>query len=98
MKLPVALLFLLAAAVLEAGGDAVVRLALHGSANGPRRGMFLLVGGLVLLAYGCFVNAPRWDFGRLLGIYVCFFFIVAQAISWLRSTRSRRRRFWSGAR
>ena len=29
------------------------------------------------------VNKPAWDFGRLLGIYVVFFFIVAQLISWL---------------
>jgi small multidrug resistance family-3 protein len=29
------------------------------------------------------VNKPDWDFGRLLGIYVVFFFVVAQIISWL---------------
>ncbi|MDQ2776234.1 MAG: hypothetical protein M3Y57_15150, partial [Acidobacteriota bacterium] len=29
------------------------------------------------------VNAPPWDFGRLLGLYVVFFFIAAQLISWL---------------
>jgi len=29
------------------------------------------------------VNTPPWDFGRLLGVYVVFFFLVAQAISWL---------------
>ena len=29
------------------------------------------------------MNAPEWDFGRLLGIYVVFFFVIAQAISWL---------------
>ena len=36
----------------------------------------------MLFAYSYAVNAPRWDFGRLLGIYVVFFFVVAQAISW----------------
>jgi len=36
----------------------------------------------VLFAYGCVVNAPPWDFGRLLGVYVVFFFVVAQAIAW----------------
>jgi drug/metabolite transporter (DMT)-like permease len=81
MKIGIALLFLLGAAILEAVGDAVVRAGLHG-ATGIRRVLFVLIGGLVLLAYGCFVNAPRWDFGRLLGIYVCFFFIVAQVIAW----------------
>jgi len=29
------------------------------------------------------VTAPPWDFGRLLGVYVAFFFIVAQLIAWL---------------
>ena len=32
--------------------------------------------------YGYVVNAPSWDFGRLLGVYVVFFFLVAQALSW----------------
>ena len=29
------------------------------------------------------VNSPAWDFGKLLGLYVVFFFLTAQAISWL---------------
>ncbi len=37
----------------------------------------------LLFAYGCMVNSPPWDFGRLLGVYVVFFFVVAQAIAWL---------------
>ena len=77
-----ALLTLLLAAVLEAGGDALVRAGLFGP-GAVRRAALLIVGGLVLLAYGCVVNAPRWDFGRLLGIYVVFFFVVAQVIAWL---------------
>ena len=28
------------------------------------------------------VNAPPWDFGRLLGIYVTLFFLLAQLINW----------------
>ncbi len=77
-----ALLVLLGAAILEAGGDALVRAGLHNPAL-LRRILCLLLGGLVLFAYGCAVNAPRWDFGRLLGVYVVFFFVVAQAIAWL---------------
>ena len=82
MKTGWALLTLLLAAVLEAGGDALVRAGLFGP-NVLRRALLLVAGGLVLLAYGCVVNAPRWDFGRLLGIYVVFFFVVAQVIAWL---------------
>ncbi|HTS25841.1 MAG TPA: hypothetical protein VMH81_08195 [Bryobacteraceae bacterium] len=72
---------LLAAALLEAGGDALVRKGLHASAF--MRAAFLAAGTVVLFAYGCTVNTPSWDFGRLLGIYVVFFFIVAQLIGWL---------------
>src|SRR2546425_3669763 len=76
------LLVLLSAALLEAGGDAVVRLGLRASATFVRASLFL-TGGLVLFTYGYVVNTPQWDFGRLLGIYVVFFFLVAQFISWL---------------
>ena len=38
---------------------------------------------MVLFAYGYTVNAPPWDFGKLLGVYVVFFFVVAQLINWL---------------
>ncbi len=38
---------------------------------------------VVLFAYGFTVNAPPWDFGKLLGLYVVFFFVIAQLISWL---------------
>ena len=82
MKTGWALLTLLLAAILEAGGDALVRAGLFGP-NVVRRALLLVAGGLVLLAYGCVVNAPRWDFGRLLGIYVVFFFAVAQLIAWV---------------
>src|SRR5881275_2854295 len=81
MRQSTALLILLVAAVLEAGGDALVRSGIHASASGTRL-LFWLTGGLVLFTYGYVVNAPPWDFGRLLGIYVVFFFVVAQVISW----------------
>lgn len=80
MKPGVALLILLAAAVLEAGGDAIVRRGLHHDGQAARLGLILL-GGLVLTVYGVTVNLPPWDFGRLLGIYVTLFFLVAQIIN-----------------
>lgn len=81
MRQTTALLILLAAALLEAGGDALVRSGIHASASGARL-LFWLAGALVLFSYGYVVNAPPWDFGRLIGIYVVFFFVVAQVISW----------------
>lgn len=70
---------LLLAAGLEAGGDALVRLGLHG--HGPVRLSFLLAGAAALFAYGVSVNMPDWDFGRLLGVYVTLFFLMAQGLN-----------------
>ena len=71
---------LAAAAALEAGGDALIRVGLHTETVWQRM-VFFSLGALILFAYGWSVNSPPWDFGKLLGIYVVFFFIFAQAIS-----------------
>ncbi len=73
---------LLLAAILEASGDAIIRKALYSPAQWTRMGLFL-AGAAVLFAYGYAVNAPAWNFGNLLGLYVVFFFAVAQLTSWL---------------
>jgi drug/metabolite transporter (DMT)-like permease len=90
-----ALLVLLCAAALEAGGDALVRRGLHVPSLWTRVA-FLLCGGIVLFAYGVLVNTPPWDFGRLLGIYVVFFFVVAQLIAWLAFGQPPTRQIWLG--
>jgi drug/metabolite transporter superfamily protein YnfA len=71
---------LFAAALLEAGGDALIRKGLDASAS--LRIGFMTAGAVILFAYGWLVNTPPWDFGRLLGVYVVFFFVVAQIINW----------------
>src|SRR5471030_1655088 len=81
MSTPIALLVLFAASLLEAGVDALVRKGLHGLL--AARIGFLLAGALLLFAYGYTVNAPKWDFGQLLGLYMVFFFVVAQLVNWL---------------
>ena|SRR5437867_817216 len=78
----VTLSFLLVAALCEAGGDAPVRTGLHAS-DLTNKIVRIVGGGLVLLLYGLVVNAPAWDFGRLLGVYVVFFFVIAQLISFV---------------
>jgi hypothetical protein len=70
------------AATLEAGGDALVRSGLHAPILPTRIGL-MAAGALVLFAYGICVNLPPWDFGRLLGVYVALFFVVAQLINLL---------------
>jgi drug/metabolite transporter superfamily protein YnfA len=81
MNNAVTLLLLTIAAVLEAGGDALARTALHShDAMLVRVGIFAAA-ALVLFVYGVTVNLPPWDFGRLLGVYVSLFFVVAQIIN-----------------
>jgi drug/metabolite transporter superfamily protein YnfA len=84
---------LLMAALLEAGGDALIRVGLQTSA---RRAAFLAAGGLLLFGYGCLVNAPPWNFGRSLGVYVVLFFLTAQAIDWLAFGQIPTRGIWLG--
>ncbi len=62
----------LAAALLEVGGDAVVRSGLRG--NQP---LIVALGCLLLGAYGVMVNLVRWDFSRLLGVYVAVFAVIS---------------------
>ena len=82
MNIRVALVVLFLAAVLEAGGDALVRSGLHAQALATRV-VFFALGAVVLFGYGYVVNTPPWDFGKLLGVYVVFFFVVAQLINWI---------------
>ena len=67
---------LVVAALLEVGGDALVRWGIKGG-----RGTGILLGALVLTLYGVTVNLPDWNFGRLLGVYIALFFVVSQLIA-----------------
>ncbi|MDD2705081.1 MAG: hypothetical protein PHU07_07095 [Acidocella sp.] len=75
------LLLLALAATLEAGGDAIARTALHSQAVPLIRLGLFAAAALVLFVYGVTVNLPPWDFGKLLGVYVSLFFVVAQLIN-----------------
>jgi drug/metabolite transporter superfamily protein YnfA len=68
----VAWLVFLGAALLEVGGDAVIRKGLRGSGLA-----FIAAGGFMLAAYGLLVNAVRWDFSKVLGVYVAVFALVS---------------------
>ncbi len=65
-------LVLLAAALMEVGGDAVVRRGLRGSSL-----LVVLAGCATLGGYGLVVNTIKWDFSRLFGVYVCIFALVS---------------------
>jgi hypothetical protein len=71
------------AAFLEAFGDSLFQSGIYRS-TGVARGLFFANGAMVLALYGFTVNIPHWDFGKLLGIYVVLFFLVAQVLAKIR--------------
>jgi drug/metabolite transporter superfamily protein YnfA len=82
-----ALVILMLAALLEAGGDSYFQSGLYRTA-GAARVLSFGGGAAMLVLYGLFVNLPRWDFGRLLGIYVVLFFLTAQVLAKVRFQQS----------
>jgi drug/metabolite transporter superfamily protein YnfA len=82
-----AFIVLALAAYLEVQGDACFQSGLHDSSGAKQIGWFVL-GAIVLVCYSLFLNATKIDFGRLLGIYVVLFFIVAQIVAKLQFNQS----------
>src|ERR1700679_2727242 len=74
------ILFLIAATVLEAFGDAVVRLGIGQTAWLPRSALFL-AGALLLFGYGLSLNLAPIEFGRVAGLYISTLFIVCQLVN-----------------
>jgi drug/metabolite transporter superfamily protein YnfA len=66
---------LIGAAVLEIGGDALIRRGME-----SRTWMFA-VGAASLVIYGVVVNKGGLDFGRLMGVYIAVFFVVSQIVT-----------------
>lgn len=75
------------AALLEAWGDSFFQVGFYRS-SGAGRVVALIAGAAVLAAYGSVVNVPRWDFGKLLGVYVVLFFVMAQLLNKVRFGQS----------
>lgn len=78
-----ALSVLTVAAFLEAWGDSFFQAGFYRSA-GFVRVLMLMAGTVALALYGSTVNIPRWDFGKLIGIYVALFFLAAQLLAKIR--------------
>jgi len=68
----IAWLIFVGAALLEVGGDAVIRQGLRHSSVG-----LIFAGCVMLAAYGLVVNLVKWDFSRLLGVYVAVFALIS---------------------
>ena len=71
------------AAYLEVQGDAFFQNALFHS-TGSRKILGFVAGTAVLALYSLFLNSSGLDFGKLLGLYVVLFFVIAQLIAWLK--------------
>ncbi len=65
-------LVFIGSALLEVGGDAIVRRGLRGY-----NFVIIIAGGLMLAAYGLLVNTVKWDFSKMLGVYVAVFALVS---------------------
>lgn len=76
------LVFLLAATILEASGDAVVRTAIYNHVGPARLGLFL-AGAVLLLGYGTFLNLAPLEFGQVVGLYLATLFVVWQVINFV---------------
>ena len=75
------------AAYLEVQGDACFQSGLY-QASGMRRAGWFVAGAAVLVCYSLFLNSSKVDFGKLLGVYVVLFFLVAQTIAKLQFHQS----------
>lgn len=69
---PIAWLVFIGAAILEVGGDAMIRKGLQ-----KTNLAFIISGAVVLSCYGLAVNIVKWDFSKLLGVYVAFFALIS---------------------
>jgi hypothetical protein len=69
--------------LFEAFGDSLFQSSIHRS-GGAASVLFFASGAMILGLYGFTVNIPHWDFGKLLGIYVVMFFLVAQVLAKVR--------------
>jgi small multidrug resistance family-3 protein len=72
MKNLLSWLIFIVAALLEISGDAVIRKGLRNS------GFLLIILGFVILGcYGLVVNIVKWDFSKLIGVYVAVFATIS---------------------
>jgi hypothetical protein len=76
------LVFLIVATLLEAGGDAIVRMAIYDHAGVARVALFF-AGAALLFGYGTFLNLAPLEFGRVIGLYLATLFVVWQVINFI---------------
>jgi small multidrug resistance family-3 protein len=82
-----ALVFLIAATVMEASGDAIVRIGLS-QPSWPLKISLFAGGATLLFGYGLALNLAPLEFGRVVGLYIATLFVVWQIVNFVsfRST------------
>ena len=53
-------------------------------------------GAVTLICYSLFLNSSKIDFGKLLGVYVILFFLVAQVVAKLQFHQSPSKPIFAG--
>jgi hypothetical protein len=76
------LIWMLMATTLEVCGDAIVRMAIYNHAGLIRLVLFL-IGAVLLLGYGTFLNLAPLQFGRVVGIYIATLFVIWQVVNFI---------------
>jgi len=74
--------FLIIATTLEVSGDAIIRKTIYEYSGAARTG-FGLMGTLLLLGYGFFLNLAPVEFGKVVGLYIATLFVVWQIINYI---------------
>jgi small multidrug resistance family-3 protein len=76
------LVFLVIATLLEASGDAVIRMAIYDPGSAFRPALFF-AGAVLLFGYGSVLNMAPLDFGRVIGLYIATLFVVWQIVNFI---------------
>ena len=75
-------LFVVLATILEASGDAVIRLSLQSHTLSARIALFLL-GSVLLASYGASLNLAPVEFASVTGLYLATLIVVFQIANYL---------------
>ncbi len=74
--------FLILATIFEVSGDAIIRKCIYEHTGLARIG-FALIGTILLLGYGIFLNLAPVEFAQVVGLYIATLFIVWQIINYI---------------
>jgi hypothetical protein len=86
-------LFVVLAPVLEATGDAIVRVALKEPSTPTRIGLFL-IGGIFLTLYRTSLNLAPVRFAAATGMYIATLFVVFRVANYVFFRTFRRVQLW----